>query len=97
VLRVNDGETMSITEILALPEEEAMTKVSFVGGTFAMPGDENNTGATFVDLTPGEYAFVCSVPVGATPDNIPALESGEFEGGPPHFTQGMVAEFTVTG
>jgi len=97
VLRVNDGETMNITEILALPEEEAMTKASFVGGTFAMPGDENNTGAAFVDLTLGQYAFVCFVPVGATPETIPALESGEFAGGPPHFTEGMVAEFTVTG
>lgn len=97
VLRIDDGETMGIEEILALPEEEAMEHATFVGNAFAMPGEEDNTGTGFVDLTPGEYAFICFVPVGATPENIPALEAGEIEGGPPHFTQGMVAEFTVTG
>ena len=37
---------------------------------------------------PGNYAAVCFVSVGSV---------GETEGdGPPHFTQGMVHEFTVT-
>ena len=40
--------------------------------------------------------IVCFLPVGATPDNMEALESGELQG-PPHFTEGMVEEFTVEG
>ena len=40
---------------------------------------------------PGEYVAACFIPVGTTP------ESGEEGGsGPPHFTQGMKAEFTVS-
>lgn len=92
IARINDGVTASFDEILALPEEEAGGLVTFVGGDFAMPGGESTA---FVDLEPGAYAFICFVPQGATPENLPALESGEFEGGPPHFTLGMVHEFTV--
>lgn len=92
VLRVNDGVDMELAEILALPEEESGGLVTFVGGTFAMPGE---SATTFVPLDDGSYAVICFVPQGATPDNIDALESGEFEGGPPHFTLGMVSEFTV--
>ncbi|HSJ85276.1 MAG TPA: hypothetical protein VLA91_15860 [Acidimicrobiia bacterium] len=40
--------------------------------------------------TPGESE------VGATPDNMEALESGELQG-PPHFTEGITEEFTVEG
>ena len=40
--------------------------------------------------------IVCFLPVGATPDNMEALESGELQG-PPHFSQGMLEEFTVAG
>jgi hypothetical protein len=94
IARINDGVTLSVDEILALPEEEASAYVSFVGGTFAMPGE---SGTTFVDFDSGDYFFICFVPQGATPENIPALESGELEGGAPHFTLGMVREFTVNG
>lgn len=94
VLRKNDDVTESFEELLALPEEEAMAKATMVGIEFAEPG---GSGTTFVDLSAGDYAFICFIPVGATPENLPALESGEFEGGPPHFTQGMIAEFTVEG
>jgi hypothetical protein len=50
----------------------------------------------FVDLEPGRYVIACFLPVGATPENMEALESGELQG-PPHFTQGMLEEFTVEG
>lgn len=92
VLRVNDGVDMELADILALSEEEAGELITFVGGTFAMPGE---SATTFVPLDEGSYAAICFVPQGATPDNIEALESGEFEGGPPHFTLGMVSEFSV--
>jgi hypothetical protein len=91
LMRINDDTTEDLQELLQLPEEEAMAKVTMTGGAFAEPGA---TDTVFVDLTPGRYAIVCFLPVGATPDNIEALESGEFEGAP-HFTQGMIQEFTV--
>ena len=94
LFRINDDATESIDELLALPEEEAQGKVTDAGGAFGFPGD---TDTVFVDLDPGRYAIVCFLPVGATPDNMEALESGEFDDAPPHFTQGMFREFTVEG
>jgi len=63
------------------------------GASFAAPGESDTL---FVDLEPGGYVIVCFLPVGATPDNMEALESGELQC-PPHFTEGMVEEFTVEG
>lgn len=86
VVRVNDGVTESLEEILALPEEEAMERITFIGNTFAMPGD-SSTGIVEV-AEPGDYAFICFVPVGSTPDNPEA-------DGPPHASVGMISEFTI--
>ena len=85
LFRKNDGVTESVAELLELPEEEAMEKVTVKGGTFAAPGDGD---PLVVELDAGEYAAVCFVPVGATEEN----QEGT---GPPHFVQGMVHEFTV--
>lgn len=86
VARVNDDVTMSVDELLELPEEESDTMVEFVGGMFAPPGATSVGSLTLTD--PGRFAAVCFVPVGSV---------GETEGtGAPHFTQGMVHEFTVT-
>ena len=82
--RINDDVTMSVEELLMLPEEEAMTMVTFTGAAFAEPG---GTDTTFLQLEPGRYAAVCFVPEGTTHDH-----EGE---GPPHFTLGMMAEFTA--
>lgn len=95
VFRVNEGVTESITELLELPEEEAIEKVEFMGVAFAVPGSGD---ITFADLVPGNYAMLCFVPVGTTSMDAlggPGGEEAEGEGGPPHFTQGMIAEFTV--
>lgn len=82
--RINDDVTMPLEELLALPEEQAMTMVTFTGAAFAEPGASDTT---FLQLEPGRYAAVCFVPEGTTHDT---------EGsGPPHFTLGMVAEFTA--
>lgn len=86
VMRKNDGVTASAQELLAMPEEEAMTMASQVGAAFAAPG---KTSGTVVDLTPGDYVAVCFIPVGTTGLDV----EGE---GPPHFMEGMVAEFTVS-
>lgn len=93
LVRLNDDTTESIEELLALPEEEALSKVSFEGIAFSMPGEGDSL---FVDLRPGQYAFFCFLPVGSTPDMMEQLEAGELEG-PPHFTEGMIGEFTVEG
>lgn len=80
VLAKADGVDLSWEELLDLPEEEAMSKTRFVTAAFAPPGERSSTLAT---LEPGTYAMVCYVSVGGQED------------GPPHFTQGMIHEFTV--
>lgn len=85
VFRRNDGVTETVEELLALPEEEVGTKVTPVAGTGAGPGDSEYAVA---DLTPGTYAMLCFIPSGTTGEDVEGT-------GPPHFTQGMVHEFTV--
>jgi uncharacterized cupredoxin-like copper-binding protein len=84
--KVNDGVTESLDEIFALPEEEIFGKITPVNAAFAPPG-ESDTGSWNL-TSPGSYAVVCFIPVGSV---------GETEGdGPPHVTEGMVHEFTVS-
>jgi hypothetical protein len=80
ILRKADGVDLSWDELLALPEEEAMTQTEFKGAAFAPPGGQ---GGTLTELTAGDYLMICFIPVGGAED------------GPPHFTQGMMHEFTV--
>jgi hypothetical protein len=75
-----EGVTQSFEEIANLPEEESESLVEFKSATFAPPGGESST---LADLDAGEYAMFCFIPVGGAED------------GPPHFTQGMLQEFTV--
>jgi len=91
IMRRNDGVTESFEDLLGLPEEEAMGKVTPVGGAFA--ATTGATGLLIGDFAPGDYIALCFVPVGTT------MHDGEFtEGtGAPHFTHGMQQEFTVTG
>lgn len=79
VFKKNDPN-QSTEELFALPEEEAMGMITFAGFAFASPGESSTS---LLNLEAGSYTVVCFVPVG-----------GE-ENGPPHFTQGMTAEFTV--
>jgi hypothetical protein len=94
LFRINDDATETMEELLALPEEEAEAKVTESGAAFGAPGDSDTL---FADLDAGRYAIICFLPVGALPENMEALESGELEDAPPHFTQGMIREFTVEG
>lgn len=82
IAKKRDGVTETWDEILAMSEEEADTKVEFFGGTFAEPGQVGH--AFLVDLEPGDYVAACFIPVGGEED------------GPPHFTEGMKHEFTVS-
>jgi hypothetical protein len=85
VFKKNEGVTQSATELLQLPEEEAMTMASFVSATFAPPGESDYT---VTELEPGDYFVACFIPVGSTEENPEGS-------GPPHFMEGMVTEFSV--
>ena len=101
-LRKKTTTTESFDQILALGAENqaaAEAKVDEAGATFAFPasaaGPRRST-PVFLDLTPGQYAIVCFIPVGLTPQAAQAAEeTGTEPEGPPHFTRGMKAEFTV--
>lgn len=85
VFRKNDGVEQSFEELV---EAEADDQVTFVAGSFAEPGDDAYAVA---ELKAGDYAMVCFIPVGASAEGP---QEGEEEG-PPHFTRGMLSEFTV--
>lgn len=87
LIRINDGTTETVEQLLEMPEEEAETKTTFVGVAFAPPGGKNTM---FADLDSGRYVILCFVPTGST-----SFESAETAEGPPHFTHGMIKEFTV--
>lgn len=86
VFRRQDGVAEDWDTILQLDEEEAMQRVEFVAAAFA-PSAEGSAAAA--ELTPGDYAMVCFIPVGT---NASGTQPGE---GPPHFQEGMLATFTV--
>lgn len=75
-----EGETRTPEELFALPEDQLGTALTFAGATQAEPGQ---TSLTITELVPGSYVATCFIPVGGA------------EGGPPHFMQGMTAEFEV--
>ena len=86
IARIKGDE--SVEEILELPEEEADSKVQFVGGSFAAQGE---TRFLYTKLKKaGTYGAVCFLPVGSTSEE--AIETAD---GPPHFAEGMFAEFEV--
>ncbi len=69
----------SIRDVLRLPEQEATSRLNIVGRSVADPGQEGPS--LKAQLKAGNYALVCFLPVGGS--------------GPPHFSRGMVQEFTV--
>jgi hypothetical protein len=82
IIKKADGVDLTWDELLALPEEESEDKVEFKGEAFAPAGESSSA---LAELDPGEYAMICFIPVG----------SPNAEDGPPHFTEGMIQEFTV--
>lgn len=90
VMRRKDGVTESFEELLSLPEEEAMGKVTPVGGAFAPTTDSR---ALLVgNFEPGDYIAICFVPTGTTMSDGAMTEGS----GAPHFAHGMQQEFTVS-
>ena len=93
VLRLKGDATLD--DLLELPEDaseedfgELASEVR--GGGFAFPGDSDL--ALMKLKKTGTYVAICFIPVGSTPDTVDQ-EGGD---GPPHFTEGMAAEFEVT-
>ena len=83
----NPGVTETFDEILALPEEEARTKVRPVAGAFA---EQNESDYVVTDLAQGSYLAVCFLPQGFVSTDGPPPENA-----PPHFALGMKLEITV--
>jgi uncharacterized cupredoxin-like copper-binding protein len=78
LLKRADGVTESFEELSQLPEDQLFSKVQFTGVAFGKPG---TTAYAAVDLEPGTYFIVCSIP-----------QKGD---GPPHFLAGMQHTLTV--
>jgi hypothetical protein len=77
ILRINDDVTLSLEELVALPEEESNAMVTDFGGMFGIfPGTSQST---LLDFTPGRYVAICFFPQGATPE---VFEQMMAEGGP---------------
>ena len=99
VFRINDDVELSIQELLALPEVEVGEMIQHTGFALAAPGEDAEETVTVAEA--GNYAMLCFIPVGTTsiPEGTPP-PSGEpmpsgIGSGPPHFTVGMVKQFTV--
>ena len=106
LMRIADGETRTIEELLELPEDESESLAEFQGVLVALPGEDGinpeAAGATSIPITePGRYALVCFIPQGADPAVVAEAMQGGGEGPPemgdgtPHAFLGMVAEFSV--
>lgn len=110
IFRINDDVDMDIEELLQLPEEEAESQVEFTGVAFAGPGENGSAVVDlapgryalvcFIPLETTSLEALFEQPAaseGSSDGSAAATEAGS-EGsaeGPPHFTQGMVAELEV--
>jgi hypothetical protein len=106
VMRIPDDETRSVGQLAALPPAESdaiFADVMPALVSVAAPGEEGTPvlGDGMVN-EPGRYAVVCFIPVGADPAVVAEAMQTESSGppnlgdGPPHISQGMYGEFTVT-
>lgn len=87
LMKINDGVTESVEELLAMSEEESAELATFVGVSFAAPGASSTM---FADLEDGRYVMLCFIPTGTT-----SMEDAETTDGAPHFMNGMVREFNI--
>lgn len=106
--RLPDDETRSAADLVQLPQEELEGALGGPPATVVVALPDEQGVAVEGDGTlsePGRYLFLCMIPVGADPavyeeamenpegppEGPPEIENA----GPPHFTQGMVAETDV--
>lgn len=90
LLRKTDGVELTLEEMMELPESEAETMTTYIGGVFVGPPGE--TGNLIVDLTAGDYIAVCTITTGTFVDADGTVTEGT---GDPHVMLGMSFEFTV--
>lgn len=103
LLKVADGETRPLPELLQLPEDEQSAVTEFRGVTVAFPGEDAGFTDGSMTLTePGRYVVICVIPTGADPQAYreavadPNAEGPpDVDGGPPHVVQGMAGEIEV--
>jgi hypothetical protein len=102
-LRLDDDDTRTAEEILALPAPELGPLLAGVSSVIvAPPGAEGIVVEGSSTLSePGRYVVMCLIPTGADPDEymVAAAEAEggppDVAGGPPHFVEGMWAELIV--
>lgn len=104
-IRIPDGERRPVTELMALPEAELESILPPGPPALVLVAPPSEEGFPALGdgtvAEPGRYALVCFIPTGADPEEFLAAAQAagdgppQVEGGPPHFTQGMVAEVTV--
>jgi hypothetical protein len=112
MFRINDDVDLTIEELAELPEEESESMVEFITATFAAPGESaytfgdlrpgrygmlcfipvGTTDMSMLEEPTDDGAATTTEATGETTETTGA--AGEM--GPPHFTQGMMAEFEVT-
>ncbi len=81
VVKPKKGVTQTLNQLLALPQDQVESKIDVIAAAVSPPGQ---TSGALLDLTPGTYFVLCSLPLGGKKD------------GAPHFTKGMSAAFTVS-
>ena len=97
-IRFNDDVTLTADELFALHTHQQQAAATFTGIAYVHPGD---TFAQLYDLAPGRYLAVCTLPENADPDimsqmEVPgATEPEDADFGLPHYTIGMIHEFTA--
>jgi len=95
VVRRNEGVEQSFEELLAMPEEEVMDLVTFVEPVLiAEPGAEADGELTLDEA--GDYLMICFIPQGMRELPEGSFDPSAVPPGPPHFTAGMLAEFSIS-
>jgi uncharacterized cupredoxin-like copper-binding protein len=97
VVRKLPTTTQSFEELLAMPEDEALKLVENIGVAFAEPGETSQEVVTTGEA--GDYLMLCFIPAGTT--SLPSMDPNASDApslgtGAPHFTLGMLQEFSVT-
>jgi hypothetical protein len=85
IARINDDVTEPVEQLLTLPQDQVFSKLELKGVTVVEPGASETT---FIRMDEGRYGAACFIPEGTTSMEMPGM-------GAPHFTMGMVAEFTA--
>ena len=83
--------------LLQLPQDQVQGLVEDIGFAYAEPGQTATDVVTAGE--PGDYLMICFIPAGTT--SLPSIDPNASEApslgtGAPHFTLGMLQEFTVT-